>query len=418
MTNPLFLLIHGTWAPKSKWSYPTSSLGQALAAQFEGCTIDRVQWSGSNTFAARLDAAEEIKRKTENHDGPVFLIGHSHGGSAAMYALRDSQSLRDKVKGAVFMSTPFMAFALRPGYRSLYVGLVAALFLLVMLPVMFFIGFFGLRGSFSEGAHSIAVVIVGGLAFSLAAAVAYGLYISRDRVVAMIAGLIARAKSYETVHASNTPILLLRSTGDEVALALGTLQLLATISGKLSAWLAATVSGIVEMLDRATRNPLGKATTMFIAIGLVFVCVVAGGFAAAFGLNFKYWIDSVAPLATSWSLDDPVFNWAYRLLLVVVDGLVVLLGTTSLLFVVFTIIAWSISVLALWVFGELSPVRAFWFEYAAEPLPFGEHTFIHIAWNDNPKERVTERFSLHHSEPYADANAIKQLIIWMEKVCG
>lgn len=413
----LFLLIHGTWAPKSKWSYPTSPLGMALDANFKNCQVDRVQWSGANSFSARLDAAKEIERRTKEHAGPVVLIAHSHGGSAAMYALRDHPSVREKVKGAVFMSTPYMAFALRPGYRNLYIGLIAALYLSIMLPTLFLIGYLGLHATNSDEISTAAVLVSGVIAFLLTGAPAYALYRGRHQLISYMASQIDCTKRYETTRAPQTPILILRSTGDEVALGLGTLQLLATVSGKLSAWVAALVSGIVSPLERATKHCIGKVAALLIAAALVAGCVLAGGFAAAFGLTVEHWIDALNPFSRSWSIDNAILDWTYRGLLVFIDGLAVLLGSTLLLFLGFTILAWATSVLALWGFGEFSPTRAFWFEYAAEPLPFGSHTFNHIAWDDSPKERVTARFSLRHSEPYADANAIKQLLVWVEQVC-
>jgi hypothetical protein len=87
---PTFLLVHGTFAPHAKWTRPGSILYTRLQAEFPDATIDAIPWSGRNRFADRLEAANTIKGVALDKVGtgsPVFLIGHSHGGSAIIYAL-------------------------------------------------------------------------------------------------------------------------------------------------------------------------------------------------------------------------------------------------------------------------------------------------------------------------------------------
>jgi hypothetical protein len=129
-----FLLIHGTFAPRAKWTQPGSTLYSRLAAEFPDATIDAIPWSGRNCFVDRLDAAKTtsaIALDKLRTGSPVFLIGHSHGGGAIIYALNESEALGKGLAGALFMGTPFMALATRPGYRLLQ----RALIILVMVSL-------------------------------------------------------------------------------------------------------------------------------------------------------------------------------------------------------------------------------------------------------------------------------------------
>ena len=83
-------------------------------------------WSGNNTASARETAASEISATVQNiqstsRNEKIFIIGHSHGGSAIAYFLKEHPSLAKTLNGCAFLSTPFVAIRPRPqAFRVVY----------------------------------------------------------------------------------------------------------------------------------------------------------------------------------------------------------------------------------------------------------------------------------------------------------
>jgi triacylglycerol esterase/lipase EstA (alpha/beta hydrolase family) len=89
-----FLLVHGTFAPGAEWTAPRSLLQRtfedALRAKNESAAFEPVDWSGRNLTRDRLIAADKIAVKinavrADSPNAKIFLIGHSHGGSAISF---------------------------------------------------------------------------------------------------------------------------------------------------------------------------------------------------------------------------------------------------------------------------------------------------------------------------------------------
>jgi triacylglycerol esterase/lipase EstA (alpha/beta hydrolase family) len=115
---PTFILVHGTFATEANWP----SLEQAIKSipfnAGEEAFFKRVTWSGKNRAAARQSAASAIGQVVQDVDTQrpgekVFLIGHSHGGSAIAYFLKSARYSRTNVVGCAFLSTPFVAMRRR-----------------------------------------------------------------------------------------------------------------------------------------------------------------------------------------------------------------------------------------------------------------------------------------------------------------
>jgi hypothetical protein len=76
-------------------------------------------WSGSNSHRGRIQAAKDLAAHIDlvaaKHPGvPHFIIGHSHGGNVALYALRYATKT-DPVLGVCCLSTPFFKSFVRKG---------------------------------------------------------------------------------------------------------------------------------------------------------------------------------------------------------------------------------------------------------------------------------------------------------------
>jgi pimeloyl-ACP methyl ester carboxylesterase len=111
--SEIIYLIHGTWAPTSGWTKPNSRFRADLAKRLGRRIIfRRTVWSGANRHQARRAGAIRLRRKlsrsikahpTSRH----WIIGHSHGGMVALYALR-GRSLYKRVEGLICLGTPFI----------------------------------------------------------------------------------------------------------------------------------------------------------------------------------------------------------------------------------------------------------------------------------------------------------------------
>jgi hypothetical protein len=114
-----FVLVHGTFSKKANWPLLQDGLSEAAASMNEQVRFEQVLWSGRNHASARERAGSEIARLIEtsqaNRPGEkLFLIGHSHGGSAIAYFLKGSPIAAAHIAGAIFLSTPFVAIRPRP----------------------------------------------------------------------------------------------------------------------------------------------------------------------------------------------------------------------------------------------------------------------------------------------------------------
>ena len=120
------ILVHGTWARNAPWTQETSPIVIALKREFESIkSVERIDWSGSNSFAARFDARETLVALLGSipSDEKAVICAHSHGGGAVCYALQERPELADKIRGLVFLATPFCTYRLLPSWRLLLDGL-------------------------------------------------------------------------------------------------------------------------------------------------------------------------------------------------------------------------------------------------------------------------------------------------------
>ena len=82
-----FLLVHGTFAKSANWPALQDSVAEAACEAGESAFFQQVPWSGKNRAAAREAAASAILKSVQDiqsssNNEKIFLIGHSHGGSA------------------------------------------------------------------------------------------------------------------------------------------------------------------------------------------------------------------------------------------------------------------------------------------------------------------------------------------------
>ncbi len=105
------ILIHGTFARDATWTLAGEPIAEAIGTAIPGHAIRRFIWSGGNSHLARLNAARQLRDEIASlkaaGEQPVHLVGHSHGGTVALLALRDPET-QHAVDRAVFLGTPFL----------------------------------------------------------------------------------------------------------------------------------------------------------------------------------------------------------------------------------------------------------------------------------------------------------------------
>jgi hypothetical protein len=117
--DSVITIVHGTWARHSPLADPDSDFCRDLIAGLSGRAVVRAfLWSGRNRHADRLAAAKQLKAHVLQgiaaHPGARhFLVGHSHGGNVAFYALRD-EDFAAKLAGVITLETPFIHVHRRP----------------------------------------------------------------------------------------------------------------------------------------------------------------------------------------------------------------------------------------------------------------------------------------------------------------
>jgi hypothetical protein len=150
-------------------------LRRIIELNLSGTTFTVFEWSGKNSHAQRYRAAEDlretIRRAADDHpDARIFILGHSHGGNVALYAMADI-ALRAKIQGIVTLSTPFMTAVQRNVY-SLVRGVLSLLFPLVAVA---FYPFFALLHLAMAGQVTLASFAMLGVLVGCYAAYTLGL---------------------------------------------------------------------------------------------------------------------------------------------------------------------------------------------------------------------------------------------------
>src|SRR5262249_22096686 len=93
-----FILVHGTWVKAAHWPALRDGIAQAASAVGEQPRFEELRWSGANRTSARQGAASDIFSLVQNIrsasiNEKLFIIGHSHGGSAIAYFLKQNSTL-------------------------------------------------------------------------------------------------------------------------------------------------------------------------------------------------------------------------------------------------------------------------------------------------------------------------------------
>jgi len=138
---PIVYFIHGTFASGAPWTAADAKVATAIAGALRTLghepVLQRIEWSGANTVAARCATIGELDARLErifaaDPQRRVFLVGHSHGGGIAFKAA-ERFAERDGL-AVVTLATPFIIAQLRddadvlgPRMRALMFACLASL---------------------------------------------------------------------------------------------------------------------------------------------------------------------------------------------------------------------------------------------------------------------------------------------------
>jgi hypothetical protein len=418
---PAFVLLHGTWARNAPWTSPQGPVAEALRARFgaESVVVPH-PWSGRNRIADRRAAADELQvvvsdLARQNPERPLFLIGHSHGGSAIAFALARG-TITASVAGAVFLSTPFFSMAVRSGSAHVLHGALFSLLAASLACLSLTLGYVAPDMDVLEHPWTTASWVLG--TFGLTAILAT-LFLRRAGVLTRVAdGWLARA-SADAAHSStpapaDVPALFMRVTADEIVLGLGTLQALATVAG-IFATLAGRMSSLLYAgVRRLQRSLVGKAVLGAAFLGGTLLSFWHGETARDDGSVLAALLDlPVAPFAAlAWAIRGSEGFFAYAVAASMVPFGLLILGV--LVVGVTLLFATLLSTITLIAFGRFAPVHAVITECAAEVVPVGRSVLIHVPWERETTKRAYGRRPLWHSEVYLSGFALSELEAWIQ----
>lgn len=106
------ILVHGTvlvpWLMEAPaWVRPDHPFHQQLAEAFPDAEVVPFRWRGGNLHSDRLRASRELAAVLDELEGPILLIGHSHGGNVARMALQLAEPRETPVR-VMTLATPFL----------------------------------------------------------------------------------------------------------------------------------------------------------------------------------------------------------------------------------------------------------------------------------------------------------------------
>lgn len=372
--NYVVTLVHGTWARDSEWYQTNSQFCKDLAASLPGAIFHPFSWTGKNSPTARHVAAKTLAHDLTNLVAAYprakhFVIAHSHGGNVALYALRDI-TLQPLIAGVVCLSTPFL-FAQPRGLgeegREFASGFRNSTWTILML---LFVGGLAPR---SWPSNVIFLILLPMLVASLWDFLdTPPLNKIKEKLSQW---LLARVGTMEMPARVDTPLLVVRTAGDEASSLLALSQFLSWLLFKF--WQLLLMPRVMYLNWARKRN-----TLQFLMLVFLYFCVISSL------LFFK----------------APTYY-----VFIVLAWPAVLFYTTLLAMMVIVSAVVSMSFIP---FGlELAICHAF-LEVTIESAPPGSHTVLQRPLQDTLRKRVGEW--LNHSLPYQDPFMISVISDWMQ----
>jgi alpha-beta hydrolase superfamily lysophospholipase len=429
-----FILVHGTFAKSAHWPFLQDRLAETARAAGDEPLFEQLPWTGRNRARARQAAAsaifalvQKIQRTSANQK--IFLIGHSHGGSAIAYFLKQHPEAAKTLAGCAFLSTPFVA--IRPRRET-----VRLISVLLFFPYIAFLSLWnGITSPFPpeevlETYNELAPAYLQGyllgylpvIGVAVAVVWAFLVFVKKRASDPKFAhpteesSLRWRSKVEQSIRQQTADLpagnyLFLRCSGDEAAAALSATQFIA--------WLGIKASTILELLTRSLFNaerPFARAIS-WVVLAFFLLPTIAYGW---LGVLPGVWRSGFGYLLSPDVLENSFVRLMVKIspliaLVPIVYTLVAFVVVCVLflcLFAVFLIV--STQAVTSWAFGWTRLSTGFLVELAIEPLPFGAHSLVHIDWAAGS----TGLDGIVHSWTYAHPVALMHLQNWVRASLG
>jgi hypothetical protein len=392
-----FILVHGTFAKFAHWPALQQGLAAAVGALGHPTHFQEVRWSGKNRASAREIAAAAISSAVEDVQSTskteeLFIIGHSHGGSAIAYFLKYYPTLAKSITGCAFLSTPFLA--IRPRLHALEVFVGLSLTLMLATAITWALANRHLLGPGPFGPLELAVGMgpmyyLGILGLLIVfALVALVVHKAND-----VKRLTEEVERRQTADIPSGNYLFLRCSGDEAAAALSAMQFLA--------WLSVKVSRPFELLVRPGIRKKTAAGFWGLFLGVITSLCISIGWYNGFDFVVLTFRDLGYAIISG--------NVIAALILFVITFVVIIIPFVFVLYVFTAFLILSVQAVSLRAFGWTQLSTGFLIDLAIEPLPFGNHSLMHIEWDD----RAFRLGGITHSWTYAHPVAIEHLGEWV-----
>lgn len=240
-------LVHGTWADTRGWVAPGSVLRRELEGRLGHLVFREFPWISANTHAARIEAGVRLGRFVRGGHAQYprarhFIVAHSHGGTVALYAMRDAAASQ-AIAGVVTLATPFLHTRRRQCRGC--INLVA--FLLLAVPVVL-----GTLALMTPGLESLRIAwIAGGI----------GLTIATDSRLSKWLIDVVRRQQTDIIAALLPPpidpsrLLILCSRGDEARGWLRTIDLAAQAPFVITA-------ALLPLVGVLAKGPISRALSL------------------------------------------------------------------------------------------------------------------------------------------------------------
>jgi Alpha/beta hydrolase of unknown function (DUF915) len=359
-----FLLVHGTFAKSAHWPALQDGLAEVAHEAGDIASFKQLAWSGKNRAAARQSAASAILKSVQDiqsnsNSEKIFLIGHSHGGSAIAYFLKEYTEVATTLSGCAFLSTPFIA--MRPRNKEI----AWSVFFLPLMAAWFF------WSEFTSNLFVYAISFILLICFYILISKVYGTHRFLERTIRQ-----------QTADIPPGNYFFIRCSGDEAAAGLSTVQFIN--------WLNMKASKIL-MLVISSRILLFVIMFPFLLFAPLLWWMYSNGALQHLPEEF---------IKGSPGVKAAVLVFVLALVASCLFVLCILLG-----FFIFLVQA-----LTSRAFGWTSLATGFLVELAIEPLPFGTYSLVHVDWN--AEATSSEKFA--HSLTYAHPAAIRHLQNWVK----
>jgi pimeloyl-ACP methyl ester carboxylesterase len=368
-----FLLVHGTFAKSAHWPALQDGLSEAAHEAGEKACFKQLAWSGKNRAAARqaasaaiLKSVQDIRSNPDNEK--IFLIGHSHGGSAIAYFLKEHTDIAKTLSGCAFLSTPFIA--MRPRNTEI----AWAVFFLPLAAGSLLFNSIAQTSNVFVWAIALAVAIFVGIVFNV-----YG-----------SSKFLERTIRQQTADIPSGNHFFMRCSGDEAATFLSAVQFIN--------WLNMKASKVLMLIS--SWGMTGAAVLVLPFLLLLHFLLQDPQFA---GLGI---VGVIKGLIKDLIEEPPRDYAAYFFALFLLGASFLFVSCLLLGFLIFLSQAITSRV-----FGWTSLATGFLVELAIEPVPFGTHSLVHVDWSTGS----TAPKGLAHSWTYAHPEAIRHLQNWVRE---